>query len=101
MARRCFKISKLIFNFHFLRDQDGEIKFVEEVLEEYLKKYASNTKITNVVVLDEINERLIEFSKKISTNTINNILGQMLTDGETYQMLYNGKDQSIKIMLLK
>ena len=82
MARKgCFEVTKMKINFYSTSDEVGKTKLVSDVVEVYLKKYASNT---NYEISHELRDFLgsdvqvtVEFSKSISLNTANNLLCKM------------------------
>ena len=103
MARRCFEVSSLIFNFCTSKLQ-VEANTVFNQVSKHLNKYASNTGIRDhFSFLESGNTVLhIEFQKKISVNTINNILNQIFADTKNvFKIIYDGRYNQMKVIVLE
>ena len=104
MARRCFEVSSLIFKLsHYENNALENHKMAEELLEaiqKCLKKYASNTTIRdNFMIVDNVGIVMdIEFQKRISVNTVNNILSNVLERDITYTTIYTEIDRKMMVI---
>lgn len=101
----CFEVERLIFNFGgpALKMKDEAYSVLEKV-KKHLSKYASNTRIEKHNVYIESGDRIlnIEFQKKISVNTINNILNHIFAvENKIFQTIYDGKCNEMKVIILK
>ena len=104
MARRCFEVSSLTFKLSYNEKNALEnFKKAEELLEEvqkYLKKYACNTTIRdNFMIVDNMGIVMdIEFQKRMSANTVNNILRNVLEENVTYSTIYTEIDRKMTVI---
>ena len=103
MARRCFEVSSLTFKLScYEKNALENLKKAEGLLEEvqkYLKKYACNTTIRdNFMIVDNVGIVMdIEFQKRISVNTVNNILSNVLERDITYTTIYTEIDRKMMV----
>ena len=105
MARRCFKVSSLKFRFNRYQTTTREKSiFVCEGLNTYLKKYASNTKLKKHYIQVEEGDIVVfaELSKKISLNTVINIIDQMYAKtGEELSIGYLELREIVTVSILR
>lgn len=103
--RRCFEVYGLTFVFWCTTDESAMSKFVSEKLNEYLKKYASNTSY-NVMHkkgfdYDSFVRVNVEFSKNISVNTVMIILTNMFyKDNRLSDITYENENKVITVNIL-
>ena len=83
MARKCFEVLFWEFKFNgYGTTLISKRDFVLEGLNKYLEKNSSDTSVKNYSIAVEDGDIIVcvELSKKISLNTVINILGQMYAD---------------------
>lgn len=108
MARRCFVVSIWKLRFTNVKKKSNEkIKSVIEGVNKSLKKYASKTEIKDYYYFFDTFEDgdlviNIVLSKKISINTINNILSHMYVDtNEELKITYDARREIVVVSNLK
>ena len=104
-SRKGFKVSGLIFVFWCTTDESGMSKIVCEKLDEYLKKYASNTSYTVTHKKDFDYDPFVRvnvvFTTKISVNTVMTILSNMFfEDNRLSDITYGNEKEVIEVNIL-
>ena len=106
MAQRRFEVAKLEFQFICSKDEMGNERTVSDLINKYMKKYASHTGYSISTEsgiereIDSVVSVIVEFSKEISFSTVNKILNHIINKEEIYYLLYDVHEKEVTVTMM-